>query len=282
MTLKTLIKEIEKKQSLLSVGIDPILDLLPEKIKKTSDPLFTFGKYIVEATEKYAISFKLNTAFFEAYGKEGWAQMERLAEYIKVNYPNIFLIADAKRGDIAHSSKMYAKAFFSNMPFDAITVNPYMGRDAITPFLEYENKWVILLALTSNPSAWDIQLIQEIETRDYIFEKIFKYGSWWGTPEQVMFVAGATFAYKLQQIRHLVPNHFLLVPGIGAQGGNLSEVCFFGLNNNYGLIINSSRNIIYASQGDDFAEVAASKAYSLQQSIANEINNYRKVQKRRL
>ncbi len=282
MNLSGLVKQIEAKKSLLSVGIDPVMDRLPEKIRSSKQPLYDFGREIVDATEKFAIAYKINTAFFEAYGSQGWAQMENLAGYIKSKYPDMLLIADAKRGDIAHSSKMYARAFFRQMPFDAVTITPYLGKDAVMPFLEYENKWVIILGLTSNPSAWDLQLIQEIDTRDYVFEKVFKYGAWWGTPEQVMFVAGATFAYKLQQIRHIIPDHFLLVPGVGAQGGDLSEVCFFGLNKNYGLIINSSRSIIYASEGDDFAEAAANKAHEMQQQMAKEIENFKKSQRRRL
>ncbi len=282
MNLTTLIKQIGTKKTLLSVGIDPVLDRIPGKVRSGKHPLYDFGREIVDATEKFAIAYKINTAFFEAYGSQGWAQMERLADYIKSKYPDMLLIADAKRSDVSHSSKMYARAFFRQMPFDAVTINPYLGKDAVMPFLEYENKWVIILGLTSNPSAWDIQLIQEIDTRDYVFEKVFKYGAWWGTPEQVMFVAGATFAYKLQQIRHIVPDHFLLVPGVGVQGGDLSEVCFFGLNKNYGLIINSSRSIIYASEGDDFAEAAANKAHEMQQQMAKEIENFKKSQRRRI
>ncbi len=282
MNISDLIKQIESKKSLLSVGIDPVLERIPEKIRNAKDPLYDFGREIVDATEEFAIVFKINTAFFEAYGSHGWKQMERLADYIKSKYPHILLIADAKRADIAHSSKMYARAFFEQMPFDAITINPYLGKDAVMPFLEYDGKWVIILGLTSNPSAWDVQLIQEIDTRDYVFEKIFKYGAWWGGPEQVMFVSGATFAYKLQQIRHIVPDHFLLVPGVGAQGGDLSEVCFFGLNKNYGLIINSSRSIIYASEGNDFAQAAANKAHQMQEQMAKEINKFTTSQRRTL
>ncbi len=276
MRVADLVKQIEKKSSVLSVGLDPVLEKLPRKFQEQKNPLYGFSKDIVDATHKYAIAFKINTAFFEAYGHRGWEQLENLAHYIKEKYPEILLIADAKRGDIAHTSKMYARAFFEQMPFDAITVNPYLGKDAIMPFLEYHEKWVIVLGLTSNPSAWDIQLIQEIDTRDYIFEKIFKYGAWWGDPDQIMFVAGATFAYKLQQIRHIVPNHFLLVPGVGAQGGSLEDVMGFGLTENYGLIVNSSRSIIYASSGDDYAQAAAARAHQIQGEMAHQLDIFRK------
>ncbi len=278
MTLNQIIEQIEKKQSLLCVGLDPIMERLPEVVRNSDEPLFNFGKQIVDATHQYAIAFKLNTAFYEAYGHQGWKQLEDLAAYIKQTYPDVFLIADAKRGDIFHSSQMYARAFFEQMPFDAVTVNPYLGKDVVKPFLEYEDKWAIILGLSSNPSAWDLQLIQEIDTRDYVFEKVFKYGSWWGNENQVMFVAGALMAYKLQQIRYIVPDHFLLVPGIGAQGGNLEDVLTFGLNDNYGLIITISRSIIYSGSGEDFAQAAALKAKEYQQTIAE---NLKKVKARK-
>ncbi len=281
MQLKDIINQIERKKTLLCVGIDPIYELMPKHILQTKQPLFEFGKAIVDATHEYAIAFKLNTAFYEAYGHKGWEQLENLAAYIKENYPHMFLIADAKRGDIFHSSKMYAKAFFEVMPFDAVTVSPYLGKDVVLPFLNYEEKWTIILGLSSNPTAWDLQLIQEIGTRDYVFEKVFKYGSWWGDENKVMFVAGALLAYKLQQIRHIVPNHFLLVPGIGAQGGNLEDVITFGMNDNYGLIISSSRSIIYASKGEDFDKAAAEKAMEYQQAISKQFDKVKQRKKKR-
>ena len=283
MTLQDIIGQIKQKKTVLSIGLDPVIERMPEHIRASKDPLFEFNKAIVDATHDLAIAYKPNTAFYEAYGHKGWESLEKTAFYIKENYPEMFLIADAKRGDISHTSAMYAKAFFENMPFDAVTLTPYLGRDVAQPFLEYDGKWVILVGLSSNPSAWDIQLIQEIETRDYIFEKIFKYGSWWGDENKVMFVAGATLAYKLQQIRHIVPKHFLLVPGIGAQGGNLEEVCQFGMNENYGLIINSSRSIIYAGEGEDFARKAREKAAEYSNAMKEQIekNNQRKSRRRR-
>ncbi len=279
MTIKQIIEQIEQKQSLLCVGLDPVLERLPAPVANSDKPLFNFGKEIVDATHKYVIAFKLNTAFYEAYGYRGWQQLEELAAYIKTHYPQIFLIADAKRGDVLHASQMYARAFFEQMPFDAVTVNPYLGKDVVLPFLKYEGKWVIILGLSSNPSAWDLQLIQEIETRDYVFEKVFKYGSWWGDENKVMFVAGALMAYKLQQIRHIVPKHFLLVPGISAPGASLEDVLTFGLNDDYGMIITISRSIIYSSQNDDFAFKAAEKAHQYQKAIEL---NLKKIKQRKL
>jgi orotidine-5'-phosphate decarboxylase len=254
---------------------------MPKHIQEREDPLFDFCKEIVDATHDLAIAFKTNTAFFEAYGSKGWHSLEKISFYIKEKYPEIFLIADAKRGDIFHSSKMYAKAFFEQMPFDAVTINPLLGKDVVTPFLEYKDKWVILLGLSSNPSAYDLQLIQELETREYIFEKIFKYGKWWGTESQIMYVVGATMAYKLQQIRHIVPNYFLLIPGVGAQGGDLDEVCRFGLTDDYGLIINSSRAIIYADNTENFAQAARLKAQEFKDDVSKIIEEYKAKKKKR-
>ncbi len=274
-------QQIDNKNTLLCVGLDPDMERIPKHLLDAEDPIFEFCKQIVDSTHDLAIAFKPNTAFFEAHGHKGWLSLEKLAAYIKENYPEVFLIADAKRGDIFHSSKMYAKAFFEVMPFDAITINPLLGKDVVSPFLEYEDKFVILLGLSSNPSAYDLQLIQELESREYIFEKIFKYGSWWGTENNIMYVVGATMAYKLQQIRHLVPNHFLLIPGIGAQGGDLDEVCRFGLTDNYGLIINSSRAIIYASEGEDFAEAARQKASEFKEQVSKIIEQYKTTKRKR-
>lgn len=280
MNYQDIIKLIDKKQTLLCVGLDPQLDQLPEIILKEPDPLFKFCKEIVDATADLAIAFKINTAFFEAIGSKGWASMEKLADYIKTNYPENFLIADAKRGDISHSSKMYAKAFFENMPFDAITLNPLLGKDVVMPFLEYEDKWAILIGLSSNPSAYDIQFVQEIGSREYVFEKIIKYGTWWGTENNIMFVVGAVLAYKLLQIRHLAPYHFLLIPGVGAQGGNLEDVCKFGLNQNYGLIINSSRAIIFADKTENFAQGARQKAQEFKEEVQKYLKEHKALQGR--
>ena len=280
MNYQEIKKQIDEKQTLLCVGLDPEMDKIPQHLKEKEDPFFEFCKQIVDATHDLAIAFKPNTAFFETLGHKGWESLEKISEYIKTNYPNLFLIADAKRGDIFNSSKMYAKAFFETMPFDAITINPYLGKDVVMPFLEYKNKWVILLGLSSNPSAYDLQLIQELETREYIFEKIFKYGSWWGTENNLMYVVGATMAYKLQQVRHLSPKNFLLIPGVGAQGGNLDDVCRFGLTEDYGLIINSSRDIIYADSTEKFAEAARQKALEFKEQITKILSSNKKTKRR--
>jgi len=280
MNYQDIINKIDKKQTLLCVGLDPQEELIPKHLKKEADPTFTFCKEIVDATADLSIAFKINTAFFEAYGSKGWQTMEKLAEYIKQKYPDIFLIADAKRGDISHSSKMYAKAFFSTLPFDAVTINPLMGKDVAMPFLEYEGKWIILIGFSSNPSAYDLQFVQEIGSREYVFEKIFKYGTWWGTENNTMFVVGAIMAYKLLQIRHLAPHNFLLIPGVGAQGGSLEDVCKFGLNENYGLIINSSRAIIFADNTTKFADVARQKAEDFKTEVQKYIQENKKLQGR--
>lgn len=274
-------EQIEEKQTFLCVGLDPDLEKIPKHLLKTEDPIFEFCKQIVDATHDLAIAFKPNTAFFEAYGHKGWLSLEKIANYIKENYPKLFLIADAKRGDIFNSSKMYAKAFFETMPFDAITINPLLGRDVVSPFLEYKDKWIILLGLSSNPSAYDLQLIQELETREYIFEKILKYGRWWGSENNIMYVVGATMAYKLQQIRHLVPENFLLIPGVGTQGGDLDDVCRFGMTENYGLIINSSRAIIYADDSENFATFARQKAQDFKDEVVKILEEYKKKKSKR-
>ncbi len=283
MKISDIVQQIEKKNTLLCIGLDPVIEKLPKSIQKSDDPIFEFNKRIIDATADYAIAFKPNTAFYEAYGYKGWLSLQKTAQYIKENYPEIFLIADAKRGDILHSSEMYAKAFFETMPFDAVTINPYLGKDVAEPFLKYEGKFVIILGLSSNPSAYDLQLIQELETREYVFEKVIKYGTWWGDQNNIMYVIGAAMAYKLQIIRYVVPDHFLLIPGIGAQGGSLEEVCTFGLNKNYGLIINSSRDIIYASQNDDFDIAAKNKAIEFKKQfsqIFEKINKRKKLRKK--
>lgn len=281
MTYSDIKKQIEEKQTLLCIGLDPDIEKIPKHLLSSEDPIFEFCKQIVDATHDLVISYKPNTAFFEAYGHEGWQSLEKIAFYIKDKYPEIFLIADAKRGDILHTSKMYAKAFFETMPFDAVTINPYLGKDVVAPFLEYKGKFVILLGLSSNPTAYDLQLIQEIESREYIFEKILKYGTWWGTENNIMYVVGATMAYKLQQIRHLVPEHFLLIPGIGAQGGSLEEVCNFGLTKNYALIINQSRSIIYADNTENFADAARGKAMEFKNEFSKILEDLKKKQKKR-
>lgn len=267
MNYRDIYNKIAKKNSFLCVGLDTDLSKVPEFLLKEDDPVFEFNKRIIDATQQFTVAYKPNTAFYEALGAKGWISLQKTAEYIKKNYPGIFLIADCKRGDIGNTCKMYAKTFFEQMPFDAVTLSPYMGRDSVTPFLEYPDKWAIILALTSNPSASDFQIIQEKETDEYLFEKTLKYGQLWGDENRIMFVAGATQAYKFQQIRKIAKDNFLLVPGVGAQGGSLEDVATFGMNESCGLLVNSSRGIIYASNGEDFAEKAGEKAAEMQEKM---------------
>jgi len=283
MNYRDIYNKIVKKNSFLCVGLDTDLEKIPQFLLKEEDPIFEFNKRIIDATQQFSVAYKPNTAFYEALGAKGWISLQKTAEYIKKNYPGIFLIADCKRGDIGNTCKMYAKTFFEQMPFDAVTLSPYMGRDSVTPFLEFSDKWVIILALTSNPSASDFQIIQEKETDEYLFEKTLKYGQLWGDENRVMFVAGATQAYKFQQIRKIAKNNFLLVPGVGAQGGSLEDVATFGMNETCGLLVNSSRGIIYASNGEDFAEKAAEKAAEMQEKmkILLEENKKNSLQRKR-
>ncbi|MBQ5451401.1 MAG: orotidine-5'-phosphate decarboxylase [Bacteroidales bacterium] len=267
MNYRDIYNKIVKKNSFLCVGLDTDLSKVPEFLLKEDDPVFEFNKRIIDATQQFTVAYKPNTAFYEALGAQGWISLQKTAEYVKKNYPGIFLIADCKRGDIGNTCKMYAKTFFEQMPFDAVTLSPYMGRDSVTPFLEYPDKWAIILALTSNPSASDFQIIQEKETDEYLFEKTLKYGQLWGDENRIMFVAGATQAYKFQQIRKIAKDNFLLVPGVGAQGGSLEDVATFGMNESCGLLVNSSRGIIYASNGEDFAEKAGEKAAEMQEKM---------------
>ncbi len=283
MNYRDIYNKIVKKNSFLCVGLDTDLEKIPQFLLKEEDPVFEFNKRIIDATQQFTVAYKPNTAFYEALGAKGWISLQKTAEYIKKNYPGIFLIADCKRGDIGNTCKMYAKTFFEQMPFDAVTLSPYMGRDSVTPFLEFSDKWVIILALTSNPSASDFQIIQEKETDEYLFEKTLKYGQLWGDENRVMFVAGATQAYKFQQIRKIAKDNFLLVPGVGAQGGSLEDVATFGMNETCGLLVNSSRGIIYASNGEDFAEKAAEKAAEMQEKMKTllEENKKNSLQRKR-
>lgn len=281
MDYNSLKNQIEKKQSLLCIGLDTDIDKIPKHLLEKEDPVFEFNKQIIDATHDLVIAYKPNTAFYEALGHKGWLSLEKTAAYLNENYPEIFTIADAKRGDIGNTTKKYAQAFFENMDFDAVTISPYLGKDSATPFLEYKDKWGIIIGLSSNPSSFDLQLIQEIESRDYIFEKVIRYGAWWGTEKNMMFVVGATMSYKLRQVRHIVPEHFLLIPGVGAQGGSLEEVCKFGLNKNYGLIINTARSIIYADDSKNFAQVAREKALVYQSQMAKILETFKKKGRRR-
>lgn len=272
MNRKELIQQIKQKKSFLCVGLDPDIKKIPQHLLKEEDPIFAFNKAIIDATAPYCVSYKPNLAFYEAYGLEGMASFERTVKYLHENYPNHFIIADAKRGDIGNTSKMYAQTFFEEYNVDALTVAPYMGADSVTPFLEYDDKWVILLALTSNKGSHDFQLTTDING-ERLFEKVLKTSQQWGNDENMMYVVGATQGSMFEDIRKVVPNHFLLVPGVGAQGGSLQEVCKYGMTKDCGLLVNSSRGIIYASNGEDFAEAAAMAAKKLQEEMAKELEH---------
>jgi len=262
MNYQALFEQIKKKKSFLCVGLDSDIKKIPSHLLDSEDPVFEFNKEIVDATAEFTVAYKPNIAFYECRGAQGWNSLEKTVNYIKEKYPEIFLIADAKRGDIGNTSKMYASAFLENMPFDSITVAPYMGEDSVTPFLEYKNKWVILLALTSNKGAFDLQFFQEGEQK--LFEKVLEKSQDWGTKENMMYVVGATKAEMLGDIRKIAPDHFLLVPGVGAQGGSLQEVAKYGMNQSCGLLVNSSRGVIFADTSENFAKVAGEKAKELQ------------------
>ena len=262
MKISSLIEQIKLKKSYLCVGIDPDLEKIPRHIVNQKDPIYTFSKSIIDSTEKFAVAFKFNIAFFEAYGIDGLVSLERLIEYVNKQYPDVFTIADAKRGDIGNSSSRYAKAFFEKFGFDSITVSPYMGRDSIEPFLSFENRHTIILALTSNSGAMDFQFISSEGKK--VYEQVIVESQKWKGNENIMYVIGATKAIHLENVRKLIPNSFLLIPGVGKQGGSLEEVSTLGLNKNIGILVNSTRAIIYASNKGDFAEKAAAEAKSLQ------------------
>ena len=260
MNRQQLFELIKKKRSFLCVGLDTDLKKIPVHLLQTEDPIFEFNKGIVDATHDLAIAYKPNLAFYEVHGKKGWESLEKTVEYIRSKTADIFIIADAKRGDIGNTSAMYAKTFFESMDFDAVTLAPYMGLDTVSPFLAYDGKWSVLLALTSNSSAKDFQYMVDSKSGEKLFEKVIKTSSGWGSSDQLMYVVGATKAEALQDIRAMIPDHFLLVPGVGAQGGSLEEVSHYGMNDHCGLLVNSSRGIIYASDGEDFATVTREKA----------------------
>ena len=270
MDKQQLIKQIRDKKSFLCVGLDTDLNKIPQHLLSEEDPLFAFNKAIIDATAPYCVAYKPNLAFYEAYGVKGLLAFEKTIGYLKENYPNHFIIADAKRGDIGNTSAMYAKTFFGEYDVDALTVAPYMGEDSVTPFLTYEGKWVILLALTSNKGSHDFQLTTDA-SGERLFEKVLTKSQEWGNEENMMYVVGATQGEMFKDIRKCAPNHFLLVPGVGAQGGSLQEVCKYGMTKDCGLLVNSSRGIIYASKDTNFAEVAATKAKELQQEMAAEL-----------
>ena len=265
MTKDFLISEIRKKDSFLCIGLDVDLNKIPKHLLEGEDPIFAFNKAIIDATHHLAVAYKPNTAFYEAYGIKGWKALEKTIEYLNINHPEIFTIADAKRGDIGNTSAMYAKAFLEDLGFDAITVAPYMGKDSIEPFLSFKEKHTILLALTSNKGAFDFQT--QIIDNEEMYKKVLKTSKSWEHSDQLMYVVGATKAKYFKEIRNIVPNSFLLVPGVGAQGGNMQDVCKYGMNKHVGLLINSSRGIIYASNQLDFAEAAAREAEVLQKQM---------------
>jgi len=262
MTNSALFKQIKAKASYLCVGLDIDLEKIPPHLLKTEDPLFSFAKSIIDATHRYAVAFKPNLAFFETYGVQGWKSFEKVMRYLNKQYPNHFTIADAKRGDIGNTANGYAKAFFETYGVDAVTVAPYMGKDAVEPFLAYQDKNAILLALTSNEGAKDFQFTKEQGL--LLYQKVLQISKSWQGAERLMYVVGATKAESLQSIRKIVPDSFLLVPGVGAQGGSLAEVSKNGMNSHCGLLVNSSRGIIYASQKEDFANAAAAEAQKMQ------------------
>ena len=264
MNREKLIAQIKKKQSFLCVGLDTDINKIPKYLLELEYPIFEFNKQIIDATKDYCVAYKPNIAFYESMGARGWESLQKTLDYIP---QNIFTIADAKRGDIGNTSSMYARAFFENMSFDSVTVAPYMGSDSVTPFLAFEDKWAIVLALTSNKGGLDFQNIK-MENRNPLFKQVLETSKNWGTDENMMYVVGATRAKQLAEIRKIIPNHFLLVPGVGAQGGNLQDVAKFGMNADCGLLVNSSRGIIYAGNDVDFAKKAKVEAQKLQQEMA--------------
>jgi orotidine-5'-phosphate decarboxylase len=271
MTREELFQNIKRKKSFLCIGLDADLEKLPSHLLKEKDPVFEFNKQIIDATHDLCVSYKPNIAFYETNGVEGWISLQKTIEYINEKYPDQFTIADAKRGDIGNTSKMYAKAFLEKLDFDSITVAPYMGEDSVTPFLEYKHKWVILLALTSNAGSKDFQIVEGEQGK--IYEQVLKTSTKWGNPDNMMYVVGATKAEMLEGIRKIVPENFLLVPGVGAQGGSLAEVVKYGMNKQCGLLVNSSRGIIYAGSGADFAVKAREEAIKLQKEMSQYLNN---------
>jgi len=272
MKIEKLVEQIKKKESFLCIGLDTDLEKIPTYLLKEEDPIFAFNKAIIDATHHLCVAYKPNTAFYEAYGLKGWKSLEKTIKYLNRNHPEIFTIADAKRGDIGNTSTRYAKAFFEEMGFDSVTIAPYMGKDSVEPFLAFENKHTILLALTSNEGAYDFQTnkVDGVE----LYKKVLKTSLGYKNSGNLMYVVGATKASYLGDIRKIIPNSFLLVPGVGAQGGSLKEVCKYGMNEQIGLLVNSSRGIIYASEKPNFAIEAAKKAKELQQQMKEELSSF--------
>lgn len=271
MTRQELIEQIFTKKSFLCVGLDTDIKKIPSHLLEEEYPIFAFNRQIIDATAPYCVSYKPNLAFYESGGVKGIIAFEKTIQYLKANYPQHFIIADAKRGDIGNTSTMYARTFFEEYDIDSLTVAPYMGEDSVKPFLAYSGKWVILLALTSNKGSFDFQLTAD-KDGERLFEKVLRVSQQWGNSDNMMYVVGATRGDMFQTVRQIVPNHFLLVPGVGAQGGSLSEVCRYGMTSDCGLLVNSSRGIIYASQGEDFAVKAGEKAKALQEEMSAELD----------
>ena len=269
MTREQLFEQINKKKSFLCVGLDTDINKIPEHLKDEEDPVFAFNKQIIDATHQYAVAYKPNLAFYEALGASGWESLQKTVDYIP---DDIFTIADAKRGDIGNTSSMYAKAFFEKLGFDSITVAPYMGEDSISPYLEFEGKWAIVLGATSNKGAIDFQDLMLERSSQKLYEKVIKKSSEWGSPENMMYVVGATRPEVLMKVRTLVPHHFFLIPGVGAQGGNLEAVCKYGMNSKGGILVNSSRGIIYADNTENFAQIAGEKAREMQEVMSKFLN----------
>lgn len=267
MTRQQLFEQIQRKKSFLCVGLDTDINKIPRHLLAEKDPVFAFNKQIIDATLPFAMAYKPNLAFYEAQGSKGWESLEKTMEYMPAE---AFTIADAKRGDIGNTSSMYARAFFKNMQFDAVTIAPYMGEDSVAPYLTYNEKWAILLAATSNAGSKDFQEL-ELKTKGKLFETVIEKSAGWGSPDNLMYVVGATRPQSLLEVRNIIPEHFLLIPGVGAQGGSLKEVCKNGMNSQCGLIVNSSRGIIYAGEGKDFAKEAAKAAKHVQEEMAKEL-----------
>ena len=274
MNRQQLVSQIREKKSFLCVGLDTDIKKIPTHLLNEEDPIFAFNKGIIDATAPYCVAYKPNLAFYESLGVKGLQSFEHTIKYLKKYYPEHFIIADAKRGDIGNTSLMYARTFFEEYDIDSLTVAPYMGEDSVRPFLEYEGKWVILLALTSNKGSHDFQLTESADG-ERLFEKVIKKSQEWAGPDQMMYVVGATQGAMFADIRRLAPTHFLLVPGVGAQGGSLQEVCRYGMISDCGLLVNSSRGIIYASQGEDYAEAAAASARKIQLEMEKELDIFR-------
>lgn len=273
MNRSELVNQIKTKRTFLCVGLDTDLKKVPQYILKEEDPIFSFNKAIIDATADYCVAYKPNLAFYEAFGVKGLMAFEKTVKYLKENYPNHFIVADAKRGDIGNTSAMYARTFFEEYDVDSLTVAPYMGEDSVTPFLGYDGKWVIVLALTSNKGSHDFQLTED-KDGERLFEKVLKTSVNWGNKDNMMYVVGATQGKMFEDIRRIVPDHFLLVPGVGAQGGSLEEVCKYGMNKECGLLVNSSRGIIYAANDETFAQTAAEKAKELMEQMDAELKKY--------